>query len=550
MTGDAEQRRFSLALVLAVAVAAVARGWGFGALGIDHFDEGVYVFTAWAWVDAAQPLGAYPDQILFSPPVYPALVALAYLLLGVAAEQAILVNIVVGTATVALVGRVGARWFGKAAGAAAAWMMALDPLHVALSRSALTDVTFLFLFIGAVALLVRSAEEGSWRWGVAAGIAVGLAWNTKYHGWFALLVGSAAFVPGLWNDRRRGPAAWVRRVAPWGVAAAVAALCYLPWALHVHGTIGYPALMAYQGTNIDGTWLGNLAIQVAQQSFLETPFSRLAPVLALVAAWGVQGRGRVGAGRVGILTGVAVVGAVAGAGAAAVVLTALALARGVRLPGDRQAWALLAWVALWVVSAPIYHPYARLLAPFWAVTALGAGWGLTTLGRGLARGRTDVALLPAAALAGAAVVATAWVGCSGAGPWRPSDGVRRVADEMTGHIPEGQRVVVVGEPELAFYLHLRGRPAFERTESPDAVAAVDESVYLVTGRYVEVADVLRDGILVALDERLTPVARFGFLPKDIRILDDRSAQRGRELIRSGGDDFDLRLFRLRGAEAP
>src|SRR5688572_26557900 len=164
------------------------RAWGFGDTGLGQFDEGVYAFTGLGLTDPSQPYRMFPEQQKFSPLVYVSLVALSYLLRGASAHSAILVNVIVGTLSVLGVWWIARRWFGAAAAIGAAVFTALSEAHVILSRTALTDVTFTLLFFIALAAMVWSLERGgTWR-AVVAGVLVGLAWNTKYHGWFALVI--------------------------------------------------------------------------------------------------------------------------------------------------------------------------------------------------------------------------------------------------------------------------------------------------------------------------------------------------------------------------
>jgi hypothetical protein len=69
-------REYAVPLALTV-LAFALRAFRPQAFGIDHFDEGVYAFSALGLFDPSQPHTLFPDQVLFSPPVHVALIAFA-----------------------------------------------------------------------------------------------------------------------------------------------------------------------------------------------------------------------------------------------------------------------------------------------------------------------------------------------------------------------------------------------------------------------------------------------------------------------------------------
>ena len=550
-----------LGLTFATLLALVLRAWGWSTIGIDHFDEGVYAFTGLAWSDTTLRSVAYPDQILFSPPIYPFLISLAYRLLGPTVPSAVAVNLVLGVTSVLVVGLIARRWFGNAAGSAAALLVATDPLHVMLSRSALTDVAFLLLFVLAIAAAVEALRTKAWSWAIAAGALTGLAWNTKYHGWFVLLIAGWGLLAGLWESRRERPEL-VRLGLLWGLMAGVAFVCYLPWAFYVEAEMGYRSLLAYQRTNAAGSPLGNVLQQVGQQAILETSWSRIGPAFAATAvlmtlrpvAW-TRGLGTVlGLGAIGVL---------AGQGFVVLSLLLAALVVGVRKGAPPEVWLLAGWTTLWLASAPLYDPYARLLLPLWIAASIGSGWALSRWmshrphragrdGEGVptpaARAQPSLSrsalVFAGCILLGGSITAGVLDWRDPGGPWRPADAMERAATALAGSIPEGDRVVVLAEPELAFYLHQMGRPADGRTDLPEEVAAIPDTVFLVAGRYVRHAPYLRDNILGALADRLEVIDTVAVVPRDLRVLDDMEPTDAREYLSGPSDVYDVILFRL------
>jgi hypothetical protein len=209
-------------------------------------------------------------------------------------------------------------------------------------------------------------------------------------------------------------------------------------------------------------------------------------------------------------------------------------------------WTILVWLALWVVMAPVYHPYFRLLLPFCIASYLGAGYWLEThLTAGVSGTGSRRPMLVAALATSALVLAvTERVRPSVADPWRRGDAMRLAADSVLRLIPEGARVTVVGEPALAFYLHNAGRPAFE-SPTPDDIATMASTGFLITGVYTNRARVLRaavDGRRAELDS----VATVPVEPNDLRLLDDTRPPAARRYRSVPDRTFDITLFRFHG----
>ena len=135
-------------------------------------------------------------SISYAPPGFPFLVGLAYGLLGVSDVSAILVSIVAGTLTIPVVGWLAYRTFGRGAGAAASAFAALSGPHIAFSRMALTDASFLLFWLLAIGQGQRFLERPGFPRAVVLGLAVGVAQLFKYNGWIAGVV--VALGAALW----------------------------------------------------------------------------------------------------------------------------------------------------------------------------------------------------------------------------------------------------------------------------------------------------------------------------------------------------------------
>jgi 4-amino-4-deoxy-L-arabinose transferase-like glycosyltransferase len=530
-------------------LAFALRVWRVSSLGVNHFDEGVYVFSALGLADSSQPATLFPNQTRFSPPFYFTTVSLLHRLTGWPVDVAALaVNIILGTATVLLVWWVGRRWFGPRAALAAAALLGLSQSHILMSRVALTDVAFSFLFLLTIALLVETVERASLGWAVLAGLAGGLLWNTKYHGWFSLLITGAALVPSLWFARSK--LSELRRpVVAWLCAGAIAVAMYVPWAIYVRTADGYREIANYYLTLISTQWFANFARHVDQQMYLEGPASRAAIVAALgfVLAWHCHERHA----RAFVILGASAIATIFlgffGVTSILAVLSVPALLRDFEGYRNRV---VLAWLGLWIVAAPVYHPYARLLLPWTVLTCLLSGWWLVRIVDGAPRdvlaGRDSGRAWPALSLTGppgrlalasfavaAAVAFLGWQMRPAGNPWRYARDLDNVAAGIAQHVPDGQSVYVLGEPPLAFYVHTSGRPAFRRVGLPD-LDTLTRDGYLVTGVYTDRAPNLARGMMARAD-RLTRLGEYRFIPNDLRLLDDFRPDRARVSARPGHD---------------
>ena len=149
---------------------AVLRLWGLPRLGLSHFDEGIYAIAGLWSVSPRGLAGLDPTLVPYAPPGFPILVGVAYLGLGVSDLAAILVSIVAGTLTIPAAAWLARRTFGAGAGAAAAALVAFSGFHVAFSRMALTDASFLLCWVLGLVCGQRFLE----RPGFSSAIALGL----------------------------------------------------------------------------------------------------------------------------------------------------------------------------------------------------------------------------------------------------------------------------------------------------------------------------------------------------------------------------------------
>jgi dolichyl-phosphate-mannose-protein mannosyltransferase len=471
------------------------RAWSPGRLGLVHFDEGIYALAGLWCFSPGGLAGIDPAVISYAPPGFPILVGLSYLVFGVNDLAAILVSICTGTLSIPLVAWLAHRAFGRGAGGAAAAFAALSGPHVAFSRMALTDVSFLFTWLFALALGQKFLERPSPGRAAIFGCAVGLAQLFKYNGW----ISGAIVVTCAICDLVVHPARWQTRstAATWGwglLAVACACMVYWPWFRFVDLHGGYGALLAHQRSYLGGlaSWPRHLALQLNQTEFLSGGPRWLActGVAAGLAA------------AIGLWDDLLSPGAIWTVFLATLAVVALCLVPGfsctvaivfllvgtllTRRPGRTRSVQLPAvgWALLGVLT-PFYHPYARLWLPIEAIGWLFLGGGVAISQSWLAAPTGPMAStraggsrrLSALALALSALVIAVIFWRSQTTnphipPLAPSDSIRRATASLLSAVPKNTgEIRGFVRPPLLFYLALASNIAVMR--QPDLAHALD-----------------------------------------------------------------------------
>lgn len=467
---DSGARREILIIAAMTVVGGMLRLWALGRLGLVHFDEGIYAMAG-GWIQSPRGIaGLDPTVIAYAPPGFPFLVGLAYGVLGRVDVAAILVSIVAGTLTIPIVGWLGCRTFGRGAGASAAALCSLAGPHIAFSRMALTDASFLLAWLVAIGLGQRFLERPGPARALGLGLAVGTAQLFKYNGWIAgAAVAVCAVFLTLTPTRARDRAAWLR-LWGWGlVAAAVAAVVYWPWFQFVQEHGGYAGLLTHQRGYMGGlaSWAGFAVTQLRQNQALSGGpglllASGLAAALAMLASRGIRG------GAVSALAFAMIVSALVLAFGVlfAALLAAWFVAVGLHRPLDRRVGLLIvAWVGLAILT-PFYHPYARLMLPFLSLSWMLAAGLFVRLGRGIeprtaprpgAIGGPVKVLFAASALwiLPTLLALTAyWENSrSLAELLEPSDSLRAACRKITSIVPNNvESLRLLARPPVTFYL--------------------------------------------------------------------------------------------------
>lgn len=208
---------------------------------------------------------AYPDiehwgphPFVSQPPLVLYLFALAGTLAGSIEVGAVLVSVILGTATVGVVYGIGVEMQGRLAGSLAGLFLAVLPEHVSMSRAGFLDAGLTFFVALTVLCFILWSHHRSRRWALATGTAAAAAALSKLYGglvYIALVGGLAAI---LWNEvHRREAERSLRELAShvgWaGLPAAVLASAYLGLLAHLQALADLKSKLAWQLGRVQGT---------------------------------------------------------------------------------------------------------------------------------------------------------------------------------------------------------------------------------------------------------------------------------------------------------
>jgi 4-amino-4-deoxy-L-arabinose transferase-like glycosyltransferase len=189
------------------------------------------------------------------PPGYPVLIAGVYALFGEDLLALRVVEAVLGSASVLVLGLAGAATFGRTAGLIAGALMALHPVLAFLPSTQYSENTLVFVLVLALAAVFSAWRQGGlWRWAIA-GVLFGVA---------ALVRPTTVFMlPGLGLGLLIAQRAAGRvRITPLLVAMIALFLTVAPWVVRNHQIHGRWFFIASGGGR--QFWVGNNARATAE----------------------------------------------------------------------------------------------------------------------------------------------------------------------------------------------------------------------------------------------------------------------------------------------
>ncbi|HEV3045793.1 MAG TPA: glycosyltransferase family 39 protein [Solirubrobacteraceae bacterium] len=387
-------------LLLAMALAAVLNLWDLSRNGFaNEYYAAAVKSMAGSWHDflfASLDRGGVMS--VDKPPLALWVQALSARVFGFGSLSMLVPQALMGIAGVALVYDLVRRRFGRAGGGVAALALALTPITVAISRHNNPDALLVLCCVAALWCAVRAFERApagrGGRWLVAAGVCVGLGFETKMLVALVVVPGIAAawlwVAPGARGRLRElrellaGGVAMLLVGGAWPLLVELTPAADRPWVSGTSDNTILSLIFEYNGLGrVDGQAGGPGG--AGPGGAAGTLFGgSTGPLRLLNSALG---------GQAGWLLGFALVSG----------LAILAASR-LRRADARSGWLILVGGAfattavLFSFSSGIFHPYyVSLLAPF-AAALVGAGAAQLVSGRLLAR-----VAGPPAILAGVAV---------------------------------------------------------------------------------------------------------------------------------------------------
>jgi len=214
-------------LAAVVALAAVLRLWSYGSVAANPFYDAAVRSMSQSWHNLF--VGAFDPTAMSAVDKAPFdlwLQVASVKLLGWSSTALRLPELIAGIAAVAIVYDLGRRLFGRPAGLAAAAALAVLPASVVTARSDTMDAVMMALVLIAAVCVVRAAQapQARLRWMVAAGVALGLAFNVKLA---EALLPLPALLVLAWLALGGGRLARVRALLIAGAAFVAVALAWL-----------------------------------------------------------------------------------------------------------------------------------------------------------------------------------------------------------------------------------------------------------------------------------------------------------------------------------
>jgi 4-amino-4-deoxy-L-arabinose transferase-like glycosyltransferase len=267
---------FLVALVLRLVwvLSASRDGFAFG-------DPLMYHIGAQSLLDGHGYTGILGVPMVRWPPGYSGLLAATFWLFGNTPLRGEILNAVIGALTVPLLYVTVRRAFNERVAMIAAVMLCVMPGPILWTDLLVTETVFTFLFVGFVALVVRSTP--SWKWALGLGALVGLS---------SLIRGEALvwlLVPAVLWGRQIG---WRAMAARLGAAVVVIAVVLTPWTIRNERV--FHSFIPLALNSGDTLWAGhNPAANGAQNYPTDELLTRLAgdavePQKTVVVAKGMQ----------------------------------------------------------------------------------------------------------------------------------------------------------------------------------------------------------------------------------------------------------------------
>lgn len=449
-------------------------------LGLWHFDEGVYALSGqWPFqLDGTSPF--YVNHHYYAPSLLPGLIGISFYFLGIEDLSAIAVSQASGCILIFATYWIASRWYDRSTALIAASLAMFSEMHIIYSRMALTDSLLVTCFVVSLVCISEMLSQCRYQWSIASGIAVTLAWNTKYNGWLPLFFGLCGFMPTI----VRNASLTLPLLKYWCLATGIAVLGYMPWYLYISQQPGgYPALINHHQGYLVG-WQGWLSSLNEHVNHLTSMHSELSVtglavtcfVIPLLAnAWTIK--------RVILSSLVCIAIYAIGSQTNALYLMFLFSISALTIPlvekrirkrplehqpiltGNPGPWIHIGWVLGLLILTPLYTPYPRLTLAWLPGIWIATGKFISFISHQLVAPTTGAAEIPTArrlpvilllSLIFVSPIVTnnrAWLF------WSPTNHIQKAARQLDSVLPPESRIYVYAEPSLLFYLRKNQRRA-------------------------------------------------------------------------------------------
>jgi len=238
--GPGGRRRAAIVAAVVLAALGVRLAYALAVAPRPYRDTDRYERIALLLIERGEYATEPGHPTAFRPCLYPLFLAGLYRVVGPSHAAVGVAQSLLGAAAVWLTVIAGARVLGWRGGVIAGAMLALSPLHVQSAGLLMTEDLFALIFAGLVALLAGTDRQPSLRTAVWVGLLGGLGALCRPTMLACVALLLAAMAATMYGR------AW-RRCLFVGVAAAVAALCLVPWAVRNRRALGSPIFMTTHG---------------------------------------------------------------------------------------------------------------------------------------------------------------------------------------------------------------------------------------------------------------------------------------------------------------
>lgn len=449
-------------------------------LGLWHFDEGIYALSGqWPFqLDGTSPF--YVNHHYYAPSLLPGLIGISFYFLGIEDLSAIAVSQVSGCILILVTYWIASRWYDRSTALIAASLAMFSEMHIIYSRMALTDSLLVTCFVISLVCISEMLSQCRYQWSIASGIAVALAWNTKYNGWLPLFFGLFGFVPTIFRN--------ISQILPllkyWCLATGLAVLGYLPWYLYISQQPGgYTALINHHQGYLVG-WQGWLSSLNEHVNHLKSMHSGLSVTGLAVTCFVIPLQAKVLTIKRLILSGLVCIAIYAigsqtnalyllflfSISALAIPLIEKRIGKGplehpTILTDHPGPWIHIGWVLGLLILTPLYTPYPRLTLAWLPGIWIAAGKFISFISHRLIAPETGaVEISSSRRLPMVLLLTLIFVSLIVANNrswlfWAPTNHIQKAARQLDSVLPPESRIYIYAEPSLLFYLQKNQRRA-------------------------------------------------------------------------------------------